>query len=355
MNKITKRVKIITGEKCNARCRFCYYYYFYISKRQPSSSHIKWELRYAKRFGLKDVDFSGGEPTVRSDLPELISYAKSLGFRRICIVTNGLKLSDEKYLNLLVESGLNEILFSVHGHNQEINDYLTQVPGHFEKLIKAIKLAKDFGLRVRTNTTITKVNCKYLPTLSELLMKFEPVAINFIKFNPWSSAYKLMVEMAERYSTIEKYVKKSIDILKDTIPKVTVRYIPFCFMVGYEKHVCDCQQVRYDPDEWLPWVRSRLERDFLTHWLMIASGSVWYHPFRELKNLDLYSFLDQIIVRWGQFYNTKIDKCRNCKYFYICDGVEKLYLRIYGSSEIKPVEGTKIRDPMKFRRGYADM
>lgn len=352
--KLTERVKIITGAACNVKCRFCYYYYFYISKEEPTTEYIKNELLYAKRHGIKDVDFSGGEPTVRKDLPELLAFAKALGFRYRCIVTNGVLLSDEKYVKKLVDAGLNEVLFSIHGHNAETHDYLTQVPGSFKRLIKGMKIIKDYGLRLRTNTTVTKINVKHLSELSELLLKFEPRAVNFIKFNPWSSAYRLMLEMAARYPVVAFHVKKAIDILNPTIKKITVRYVPFCFMDGYEKYVCDCPQLRYDPDEWLPYIRNRLERGFIKHWAMMALGTLLYHPFKSLKGFNFSQYFNDIVMRFGQWHNVKIEACKRCKFFYICDGVEKLYLRIFGSKEIKPVKGEKIRDPMFFRRGYGD-
>jgi len=91
-------------------------------------------LDIASEYHIKDIDFSGGEPTIRNDFPELIEYASHLGFRTICVITNGTRIGDINYLKRLVDAGLNEVLLSVHGHDQKTHDFLVSSKGAFEKI-----------------------------------------------------------------------------------------------------------------------------------------------------------------------------------------------------------------------------
>jgi len=353
--KMTRRVKVHVGLRCNARCKFCYYW-DKLDLPNPPTEEIKAKLRYAKKHGIKDIDFSGGEPTIRADFPELVSYARQLGFRYICVITNGIRLASREYFRELAKYGLNDILFSIEGHNAEVHEYLTQVPGSFGKINKAIQYAKEFGIKLRTNTTVTSNNHKYLPELANYLVGIHPDAVNFILFNDWCSADKVVRDMACKYSDAPSYLRESIDILNPSVRKVTVRYIPFCFMVGYEKHICNLLQKKYDPDEWNDAIKMRLLgeikktntqnlifilREFKSYLSAIVKFKLKPHEF----------FHDKEIERMREGY-TKSSMCRKCKYFYICDGLEDSYVNEIGFSELMPIIGRKIRDSLYYRREY---
>ncbi|MBI5657438.1 MAG: radical SAM protein, partial [Geobacter sp.] len=127
MNK-TRRVKIVTGLKCNIRCVFCYYR-DNLNAPNRSITEICDDIRYAYRHGIREIDFSGGEPTVHHDLANLITEAKSIGMKKVCVITNGWRLAEAGYLHSLRNAGLDEVLFSVHGSSALIHDELTGTPG----------------------------------------------------------------------------------------------------------------------------------------------------------------------------------------------------------------------------------
>ncbi len=67
-------------------------------------------LDKAWAFGIPHVTFTGGEPTLREDLPALIAHAEANG-QVTGLMTDGLKLGDEGYLNALLQTGLDHLLF----------------------------------------------------------------------------------------------------------------------------------------------------------------------------------------------------------------------------------------------------
>jgi MoaA/NifB/PqqE/SkfB family radical SAM enzyme len=344
----TKRVEIYTGFGCNERCTFCYYIE-HLSEEKIPIECLKTELSLARKYGALDVDFTGGEPTIRKDLPELISFARNLGYKKICIITNGQMLSNQSYCEDLVQHGLNDVLFSIHALN-ETHDQLTCVPGSFRKLTKAVENIKDLGIKFRTNTTIVKLNFKQLPEIAAFFLQLKPEAVNFIVFNPWYSSGSQMEEVTSKYSESVPFLKEAIDSLVPGIKKITVRYIPYCFMEGYEQYVCNFPHRKYDSDEWSHSTRFRIDSPFL--W-----GSILWRIVRYRIRPKLYSNVDDLIdyvfvASVQRSLHVKSDKCPSCKYYEICDGIKRGYAQLCGLSEISPIKGKRIQDPMYFRKPY---
>jgi len=78
-------------------------------------------LRANKPVPPPAIQFSGGEPTVREDLPEIIRMAKEVGFRHVEVNTNGLRLANDiEYFKKLIEAGMNTIYFQFDGLDDEI-------------------------------------------------------------------------------------------------------------------------------------------------------------------------------------------------------------------------------------------
>jgi organic radical activating enzyme len=72
----------------------------------------------AWREGVPHVTFTGGEPTLREDLPDLIAHAEKNG--QVCgLLTNGLKLADKSYLHVLLNTGLDHLLFLLKPDNKD--------------------------------------------------------------------------------------------------------------------------------------------------------------------------------------------------------------------------------------------
>jgi organic radical activating enzyme len=98
-------------------------------------------LDKAWQAGIPHVTFTGGEPTLREDLPDLIAHAEKLGM--VCgLLTDGSSLSKKKYLDLLLQTGLDHILFNLDP--EEADDW------------KAIKLIVDADIFLTVHLTINK-------------------------------------------------------------------------------------------------------------------------------------------------------------------------------------------------------
>ena len=81
---------------------------------------LEWKtiLEKAWAAGIPHITFTGGEATLRDDLPELIAQAESLG--QVCgLLTDGLRLADKRYLDQLLQAGLDHILFILQPDSKE--------------------------------------------------------------------------------------------------------------------------------------------------------------------------------------------------------------------------------------------
>jgi uncharacterized radical SAM superfamily Fe-S cluster-containing enzyme len=110
--------------RCNMHCPICFAdtssEYLY----EPSYEEIVEmlvNLRNEKPVPCKAIQFSGGEPTMRKDLPEIIKKTRELGFMQIQIATNGLKLADSvEYCKKLRDAGLNTVYLQFDGITPDV-------------------------------------------------------------------------------------------------------------------------------------------------------------------------------------------------------------------------------------------
>jgi sulfatase maturation enzyme AslB (radical SAM superfamily) len=350
--ELTKRVKIVTGLKCNIQCVFCYYR-DNLHAPNRKFEEIRRDLLYARNRGISEVDFSGGEPTVHPDLPRLIEEAKSIGMEKVCIISNGLRLSNRDYAASLKSAGVDEILFSVHGSGEKTHDEITRIQGSFKKISQAISNAVSEGIIVRTNTVVNRINCNDLLAVGNFLIPFHPVQMNFITINDWCFAKNLVDKLMLSYSEISPRLKEACDLLSPHVRTVNVRYIPFCFMKDYERFVCNHRQVKFDPFEWVPRVRARLEiqNNFWRYLGILGYGYFAGGVFRKTFRMPPADVLDESVVEaLRHWYYKKSDRCRECSLELICDGVEKTYADQFGLDELNQFVSEKITDPVFFRK-----
>ena len=91
--------------------------------RELTTSEWQTVLEKAWAFGIPHVTFTGGEPTLRDDLPELISSAEKIG-QVTGLLSDGLKLLDKKYFHTLQNAGLDHLLFILQPENKASWDAL---------------------------------------------------------------------------------------------------------------------------------------------------------------------------------------------------------------------------------------
>ncbi len=109
--------------------------------------------------GVFIITFTGGEPTLRDDLLELLLYAQKKGIVT-GLITNGRKLSDPAYVKTLEDSGLDFVQVTLESEKAEIHDAMTNSVGSWSETVEGIKNAAKSKIYVSTNTTLSKRNAE---------------------------------------------------------------------------------------------------------------------------------------------------------------------------------------------------
>jgi uncharacterized radical SAM superfamily Fe-S cluster-containing enzyme len=138
-------------QKCNSNCNICYM--DNIPHRDISFKKIK---ECVMKLGKgKNIILFGGEPTVRKDLFKIIKFIRNSGNRAI-LFTNGLKLSDKKYVKKLKKAGISEVRISFDGFREEIYKILRNDEKQLYKKLLAFKHLKE--MKIPTTISFTAVN-----------------------------------------------------------------------------------------------------------------------------------------------------------------------------------------------------
>jgi radical SAM protein with 4Fe4S-binding SPASM domain len=153
--------------RCNNNCAHCYNAR---PRQSPEMSTGQWKQVLDKLWDLRipHIVFTGGEPTLRDDLPELIAYAENNG-QITGLNTNGRRLSDPAFLSKLVDAGLDHVQVTLESHDPSIHDLMVRAHGAWPQTVAGIRNALATRLFVMTNTTLLTHNSPFLSATLDFL------------------------------------------------------------------------------------------------------------------------------------------------------------------------------------------
>jgi len=146
--------------RCNLKCAYCFADSGAGSLCEPDLPHIRarYETLLAKAQTC-NIQLSGGEPTLRDDLPEIVALGRSMGFEFIQVNTNGLRLaSDPDYAERLKEAGLSSVFLQFDGTENKIYRALRGAD-LLDTKVRAIETCRQMDLGVvLVPTLVPQVN-----------------------------------------------------------------------------------------------------------------------------------------------------------------------------------------------------
>lgn len=146
---------------CNQKCLHCYAgEQEYAIKNELSTEEWKKVIDKLKEIRVPQITFTGGEPTIRDDLVELIEYSKWFVTR---LNTNGVLLTKE-LCKKLYDASLDSVQITLYSSNEEEHNKLVGA-NNFKETVEGIKNAIEAGINVSTNTPLCKLNKNYVDTL----------------------------------------------------------------------------------------------------------------------------------------------------------------------------------------------
>ena len=146
-----RTIEFSINTDCQSECEFCYSTQN-VSNSEPELSleEIRSIWQEAKSLGAFSSIISGGEPTLRQDLVEVLEAVEAKKYI-VCMTTNAIALNESR-LARLREAGLGTIHFSLDSLDPDENDKIRGYEGHYAQVIRCIKWAKNLGFNVAIST-----------------------------------------------------------------------------------------------------------------------------------------------------------------------------------------------------------
>jgi MoaA/NifB/PqqE/SkfB family radical SAM enzyme len=213
---VRRNLELNLGKVCNNRCILC------LDARAPRESR-RWvpveraaeELERGRADGADSLGLLGGEPTAHPSILEIVALATELGYARIAISTNAIKLSDRPFAEALVRAGVTRFSVSIHGHNPELEDRISGRDGNFVRKLAAIRnlvrLRQDGLLpdNVSLNPVLTAPLVGAVPELAAAFSRLgiRDVRYNFVRTDPCP---ELALELTPRLPDVTAEIARAV-------------------------------------------------------------------------------------------------------------------------------------------------
>ena len=294
---VLKFVDIKTGGLCNNHCIHCVVSdRFKIGNRTASS--YKKSVSEAVRYGATHISVTGGEPTLHAGIVDILAHAKKKGLV-VTLQTNGRRLADSRFVKDL-DGLVDQYVIALHGSTAQIHDAITRRRGSFAETMEGIKNCSACGADVVAKVVMGSYNCGDLVNLGGLIFDLAINAAVFAFPHGVGDAKKNYSTLIVRYTDVWPRLRECIDLLEKNRICASIETFPFCIAIGYEHAVLDyilrqgATEVEFIGQKRKDWTGLRVEQ------------------------------------------KTKFDKCNQCCFNRLCEGVWREYFDKFGSDEFTP-------------------
>jgi MoaA/NifB/PqqE/SkfB family radical SAM enzyme len=233
------RVDVKLGFSCNNDCVFCVQGPEKKARYADKSTAEVFAIIEEARERCDEIVLTGGEVTIRRDLPEVVAHAASLGYRVIQLQTNGRVLGNARAIERLAKAGVTEVSPAIHGPTAEVHDALTRSPGAFRQTVRGVANARALGLPVLINSVITQANHTLLPEMAALFVRLEVSQFQFAFVHALGSAAIHFDDVVPRLSETAPYIRRALAIARMGGVRAMTEGVPLCFLPGLEDHAAE--------------------------------------------------------------------------------------------------------------------
>lgn len=142
------------ADRCNEVCVHCYQ--IQGQKGEMTTEQVERVIDELADLGVLFLTFSGGEPTLRSDFLQLVAHARSRGFA-VKVFTNALTMTPA-LAQALSDLAVFEVQISLYSHRPEVHDWVTRVPGAFDRVVAGVRELVSRGVAVVLKTPLMSFN-----------------------------------------------------------------------------------------------------------------------------------------------------------------------------------------------------
>ncbi|MBU0545085.1 MAG: heme b synthase [Proteobacteria bacterium] len=267
------------------------------------------------------VILTGGEPLLRPDIFDIAAYGTKKGLR-IVMAPNG-TLITESTAKKMVASGIKRISISIDGPTKESHDSFRGVEGAFEGALRGIAFAKEAGLEFQINTTITKLNLKYIQTIQNLAVSLGAVAHHIFLLVPTGRG-KYIIDQEISAKEYEETLNWFYDQREKTPLQLKATCAPHYYRILRQRAKEDGETVTFESHGLDAVTRGCLGGTgfcFISHtgivqpcgFLHIECGNVTKNSFEKIWNSS------EVFLSLRNFDMLK-GKCGICEFKKVCGG-----------------------------------
>lgn len=213
---------------CNLKCKHCH-----TSGGKPMADELTTEegmnliRQIASICEFRMLVLTGGEPLVRPDIIELISYASTLGLE-ISIATNATLITPEM-VSKLKNAGVVNMAIGLDGAFERTHDAIRSTPGCFKRTMRGIYATKDAGLGLQINITMMKDNYSEIPALLDMAHGLGADIILLYNLVPVGRGRESEIELSrDQFKNIIEFVReKQRSIVPIVEPTCSPQYWPY--------------------------------------------------------------------------------------------------------------------------------
>jgi PqqA peptide cyclase len=205
----------------------------------------EWQdvMRQAGELGILQVHLSGGEPTARKDLEEILEAAVKAGLYTN-LITAGVTLTRERMMKL-AEIGLDHVQLSIQDVDAENADRISAYKGGLAKKIEVSQWAKEAGMALTINAPIHRQNIQNVPRMIEFAIECGAgrIEIAHVQYYAWALLNRsALMPTRESFMTAAKQVEearekyKGIIVIDMVVPDYYAKFPKPC-MGGWAKQI----------------------------------------------------------------------------------------------------------------------
>ena len=308
---------------CNLACKWCY--------AQETNKENNMDLNIAKKLvdisieiGVKNIKLIGGEPTIYPYFFELLEYIMNYNVN-ITIVTNGIKLADDKFCRALRKYNYPKMNLGISIKGASDEEYMRDCGRDgYSLLLKGLKNCDEIGLNYSLSYVLTKENIKALEVFanniksSGITKTIFMVYCNAVISEKDNNSDELQLEMdygfSEKYDSINRILDGKIKI-HQTFPLCMCETTAYNTMIRRKQIFTTCH------------VHKRNGLIFDTNGSILLCNHLAGYGIGEF-GVDFYDFetlkkfwnSDYVLNLYKKFTTLPSAECQNCKLFSICGG-----------------------------------
>lgn len=280
------RMDLAITYRCNNNCAHCYNARERSFPELPTESWLRiidrlWDLR------IPHVVFTGGEPTLREDLLDLVDYAQKKGMVT-GLNTNARHLADNRLVQKLIDAGLDHVQITVESNDPVIHDQMVKALGAWEDTRAGLRNVVNSKLYMMTNTTLLSNNSGNLEAILTFLAeeKVPTIGLNALIYSGQGALVQTGLKEADLPPLLElatQFTQRSGQRLIWYTPTQYCHFNPLLLSLGVKGCTAAYYNMCLEPNGDVLPCQSYYQS--IGNILTDSWDSIWHHPLADsLRN-----------------------------------------------------------------------